>query len=363
MTKPSPPAPALYAPERAVAEQLALQAGEVLLHYRRKGFDVEHKTSADDPVTVADREASELIVAGLRSAFPGDGMLSEELLDTSERLGRERVWIIDPIDGTKEYVDGTADYCVSIGLSVNGLAVLGVVLAPENSELFVGVVGQGVWKNGLPAGFSSRTAQNSVIAVSDTEHSRELHSYALPNMKPSGSIALKMARIAAGEADATFTMSPRSEWDIAAGMALIAAAGGDTTRRNAQPIVLNSARPHIGRGIVAGRPDTVQWLNAELLRLKVPEQIHGVMPSDDVWALAPAEAQAGMRAGANLHIRQAAGELKAWALVRASSEVVGDVQMQAVLERLEGEDVHKLVLHKDMVRIYGPLAKPGPPGS
>lgn len=339
--------------ERTVAEALARQAGEVLLRYRRQGFEVELKTSQDDPVTVADREASELIVAGLRAAFPGDGVLSEELLDTAERLGRERVWIIDPIDGTKEYVDGTPDYCVSIGLSVRGQAVLGVVLAPENNELFTGVVGQGVWKNGVPTGFSHRPPQQGVIAVSDTEYTRELHRYPLPSMKPSGSIALKMARIAAGEADATFTMSPRSEWDIAAGMALIAAAGGDTTRRNGQPIMLNSERPAIERGIIAGRPDAATWLSTELRRLELPEQVHGVTPADDVWALAPADAREGAQAGLNLHLRQAVGldgaALLAWALVRPTAG-------QAVLERLDGQEPHRGVLLRDMIRIYGPLS-------
>ena len=108
--------------ERAVAEDLAREAADILLHYRRNGFEVELKTSADDPVTVADREASELIVAGLRKAFPDDGILSEEMLDSADRLGRERVWIIDPIDGTSEYVKGSPDYCVSIGLSEIGRA-------------------------------------------------------------------------------------------------------------------------------------------------------------------------------------------------------------------------------------------------
>ncbi|WP_189087498.1 3'(2'),5'-bisphosphate nucleotidase CysQ [Deinococcus ruber] len=346
-TNVTPSGAAEYAHERETAELLARQAGAVLLHYRRTGFDVDHKTSADDPVTVADREASELIVAGLRAAFPDDGLLSEEMLDSPDRLGRSRVWIIDPIDGTKEYVDGTPDYCVSIGLAVNGEAVLGVVLAPEKDELFTGIVGQGVWKNGQPAGFSDREPHSSVLAVSDTEYSRELHTYALPTMKPSGSIALKMARIAAGEADATFTMSPRSEWDIAAGMALIAAAGGVTTRRNGQPIVLNQERPSIERGVLAGRPDVLAWLVPELLRLNMPEQIHGVQPSDDVWTLAPQEAQAGAHAGANLHLRQAGGKLVAWALVQP-----GDVPL---MERLEGDEAHRSVLHKDLIRIYGQL--------
>ncbi len=342
-----------YARERAVAEDLARQAAQILLHYRRHGFDVEHKTSQDDPVTVADREASELIVAGLRAAFPDDGILSEELLDNADRLSRQRVWIIDPIDGTSEYVKGSPDYCVSIGLSVNGQPRVGVVLAPENDELFSGVVGQGVWKNGQPSGFSRRVPNESIIAVSDTEHARELHRYPLPSMMPSGSIALKMARISAGEADATFTMSPRSEWDVAAGMALIEAAGGMTTRRNGQPIVLNSPQPNIARGVLAGRPDVVEWLKGELLRLKVPEQIHGVTPDIDVWTLAPEEAQSGMQSGANLHLRQASGALVAWALVRANDDLSG-----GTLERLEGEEEHADTLHKDLIRIYGPLPRP-----
>jgi myo-inositol-1(or 4)-monophosphatase len=339
-----------YARELAVAETLARQAAEILLHHRRAGFTAEVKTSGDDLVTVADKEASELIVAGLREAFPGDGILSEELTDTSERLSHERVWIIDPIDGTSEYVKGSPDYCVSIGLSVRGAAVLGVVLAPEGDELFSGVVGEGVWKNGAPSGFSGRSPESSVIAVSDTEHARELHLYPLPSMTPSGSIALKMARISAGEADASFTMSPRSEWDIAAGMALIAAAGGVSTRRNGQAIALNSPSPSIGRGILAGRSDVVAWLRGELLRLHVPEQVHGVTPADDVWTVAPQEAQMGQQAGSNLHLRHAGGELLAWALVRPATGAE-----KAVLERLEGNDQHAGMLQKDMIRIYGPL--------
>ncbi|WP_407570882.1 3'(2'),5'-bisphosphate nucleotidase CysQ [Deinococcus altitudinis] len=341
-----------YAHERAVAEDLARQAAEILLHYRQEGFTAEIKTSGDDLVTVADKEASELIVAGLRSAFPGDGILSEELLDNAERLSHERVWIIDPIDGTSEYVKGSPDYCVSIGLSVNGQAVLGVVLAPESDELFCGVVGEGVWKNGKQSGFSQRPPAESVIAVSDTEHARELSRYPLPSMMPSGSIALKMARISAGEADATFTMSPRSEWDIAAGMALIEAAGGVSTRRNGTRIALNSEVTYTRRGILAGRSDVVEWLKAELLRLQVPEQVHQVTQDDDVWALAPQEAHEGQQTGAYLHLRHASGQLLAWALVQAGSEL-----KNAVLERLEGDEQHAGMLKKDMVRIYGPLSQ------
>ena len=171
-----------YAHERQTAERLAHRAGELLLNHRAAGLKVAYKTSKDDPVTVADTEASELIVAGLKTEFPEDGTLSEELADTAERLTRRRVWIIDPIDGTKEYIEGSPDFAVSIGLAVDGEAVLGVVNAPADEAIYSGVVGEGVTKNGEPVGFSNRSPEDALISVSDTEFKRELHQYSLGDM-------------------------------------------------------------------------------------------------------------------------------------------------------------------------------------
>ncbi len=334
-----------YAKERQIASTLARQAGELLLEHRAAGFSVEYKTSKDDPVTVADTEASELIVAGLRAAFPGDGILSEELTDTAERLSKRRVWIIDPIDGTAEYVDGTPDFAVSIGLAVDGEAVLGVVNAPARQALYSGVVGENLTKNGEPAGFSTRPPAEALIAVSDTEHRRELHRYPLPQMLPSGSIALKLALIAAGEADATFTMSPRSEWDIAAGMALVQAAGGQVTRRGGGHIALNSPEPAIRQGLIGGRPDVVAWLEDELFRLAVPEQQLGLTDTDEAWALLSPADQERLRGEAHLHIRHAAGQVVALVLLDDHRRV----------RRSEGDALHLGVLMRDLTRAYGPL--------
>jgi myo-inositol-1(or 4)-monophosphatase len=332
--------------ERALAEALALEAGALLLRHRAQGLAVEFKTSPDDPVTVADREASELIVAELQAAFPDDGILSEELTDTAERLGKQRVWIIDPIDGTKEYVEGSPDFCVSIGLSVNGEALLGVVCAPAHGDLYVGVVGEGVWRNGQPSGFSARPPEAALIGVSDTEYKRELHQYPLPHMQPSGSIALKLALIATGQADATFTMSPRSEWDIAAGMALISAAGGVTTRRGGGSIPLNAPQPSIRQGMVAGRRDVVQRLEAELWRLAVPEQQLGLSPSDDAWTLLSGADQGTLTGGPTLHIRHAAGRLTALILLEAGEHGLSVV-------RAEGDAADLKVLLRDVTRSAG----------
>lgn len=348
-------APSPLAHERHTAEALARQAGALLMHHRTVGFTAEEKTSDEDLVTVADKEASTLIVAGLRAAFPGDGLLSEEEDDTGERLSAERQWIIDPIDGTAEYVEGTADFCVSIGLVVGGEPVLGVVYAPVHDELFSGVPDQGdvlggVWKNGVPSGFSPRTGGEAILAVSDTEYERELKDYPLRHLKPSGSIALKLARIAAGEADATFTMSPRSDWDIAAGMALVAAAGGVVTRRDGSPILLGSAQPYLRRGLIGGRRDLLPLLAAQLRAVSLPEQVHAVTPEDaDVWALLPA----GLPTG-TVHLRHA---LTPQGDVLLALEVVQGEAGNATVVHQQGQTHHLHMLRRDMVRMYGRLAE------
>ena len=334
-----------YAHERQIAAMLAQQAGELLLNHRAAGFQVNYKTSKDDPVTLADTEASELIVAGLRAEFPEDGILSEELGDTAERLSKRRVWIIDPIDGTQEYVDGSPDFAVSIGLSDGGEPVLGVVNAPAHRALYSGAVGEGVTKNGELVGFSTRPPAEALISVSDTEYRRELHAYPLAQMFPSGSIALKLALIAAGEAEATFTMSPRSEWDIAAGMALIRAAGGHVTRRGGAQIILNSPDPSLRQGLIGGRPDVVAWLETELHRLAIPEQQLGLTETDAAWSLLSRAEQDRLRGQPHLHIRHAAGKVVALVLLDENRQVV----------RAEGDAAHLGVLTRDVTRAYGPL--------
>lgn len=285
-----------------MAEHLAQQAGELVRRLRRSGLTVEHKTGADDPVTEADRAASQLLMRELAAAFPEDGLLSEEETDSAARLGRERVWLIDPIDGTKEYATGSPDYCVSIGLAAAGEPVLGVIYAPETGELFSGAVGLGVFKNGQPV--TPRSEAPYIIATSVTEAERELGGLPLAGMRPSGSTALKLARIAAGEADATFTMSPRAEWDIAAGHALLRAQGSDLTRRSGQPVRYNQPRPYLEQGFIAGHPGALAWLRAELLRLDVPNAVLALEPGTH---------------GQRRHVRRAGERELAW-MVTAQDE-------------------------------------------
>ncbi|EYB67938.1 inositol monophosphatase [Deinococcus phoenicis] len=331
-----------------MAARLALEAGDLLRTHLARGLTVEHKTSADDPVTAADREASELILAGLKAVFPDDGLLSEEAVDDAGRLDAARVWIIDPIDGTKEFTTGSPDYAVSIGLAVGGEPVLGVVYAPATDELFAGVVGAGlsstgVTKNGAPAGFRDRA--DYVVSVSDTEFKRELYRHDLPGMVPSGSIALKLARIAAGEADVTFTMSPRSEWDIAAGHALVRAAGGDLRRRDGRAIRYNLRRPHIEQGLIGGRLEAVEWLEGELTARDLPTAHLGLTDADRAWATLPEADQTALAGHPGVFVRHAGGRVLALLVVAADGTV----------ERASGDAFHLERLTRDVTRALGTL--------
>ena len=123
--------------ELKVAVEAALKAGEEVSRLRREGVRYGRK-GGWELVSEADIRAAEILHSALTSAFPSDGWLSEEHHDTAERLGRERVWIVDPIDGTREYLQGIDEYAISIGLSIAGSPALGVVHNPATGELFAG---------------------------------------------------------------------------------------------------------------------------------------------------------------------------------------------------------------------------------
>src|SRR5207253_7879646 len=137
-----------YQREIEVATKLARVAGSVLLEHYYSPFLVEQKVNALDEleeVTAADREANELIVSRLREAFPDDGILAEESADTEHRLEKDRVWLIDPMDGTKNFIARDGDFAVQIGLAVKGESVAGVVYQPVRDVLYRAVRGGGAW--------------------------------------------------------------------------------------------------------------------------------------------------------------------------------------------------------------------------
>src|SRR5262250_2804378 len=136
-----------YAHELRIAVDLARAAGEMILNYYEGPLYIEQKQAlqALEPVTQADRAANDLIVRAIAQEFPDDGILAEESIDTDRRLTKQRVWMIDPLDGTNGFIDGNGDFAVQIGLAQDGTAVLGVVYQPLSELFFRAVNGGGTW--------------------------------------------------------------------------------------------------------------------------------------------------------------------------------------------------------------------------
>src|SRR5947209_12670132 len=134
--------------EMKVAVSLARDAGAILLAHYHSPFLVDQKINAlqeMEEVTAADREANDLIVRRLAAEFPNDGILAEESRDTERRLTKDRVWLIDPMDGTKNFIQRDGDFAVQIGLAVNGEAVAGVVYQPVRDVLYRAARNAGSW--------------------------------------------------------------------------------------------------------------------------------------------------------------------------------------------------------------------------
>ena len=164
--------------------------------------------------------------------------------------------MVDPLDGTREFVAGIPEFSVSIALVEQGLPVAGGILNPATGETFLGSVGSGVTYNGSPASASRRTRlEGALVLASRSEVARgewQRFQNAPFKIQAMGSVAYKLARVAAGLADVTFTLTPKHEWDVAAGAALLLSAGGFVESLEG-PLAWNQKRPKIS-GLIAGGP-------------------------------------------------------------------------------------------------------------
>lgn len=205
----------------------ALQAGAQLYRSRSMESVRVDKKSGGDPVTDAECEVNELLFKTL--VQPGEGWLSEESADSQERLSRSRVWLVDPLDGTKEYVSGIPEWCISIALLEEGRFVAAGVMNPATSEMFCGSREQGllISPDG-PNGNNVDDAEPLVLGSRSEVKRGEWERFRDRgfHMQPMGSVAYKLALVAAGRADATWTLVPKHEWDVAAGVALLQFSGG-----------------------------------------------------------------------------------------------------------------------------------------
>jgi myo-inositol-1(or 4)-monophosphatase len=239
------------------------EAGVAVAAMRHAGVEVTRKAN-NDMLTQADLLANEILRAKLLTAFPDDGWLSEESVDDVARLRCRRVWVVDPIDGTREYVEGLPEYAVSVALVVGGLVALACVFNPETNEMFSAQSGSGTFLNGKRVQCKQHCHDRLLLLASRTEYQRgEWGRFSDDEVKPVGSIAYKLALVAAGCADATFSLSPKSEWDIAAGVLLVAESGGVVMDKSRQPLVFNQSNVLVN-GIIASSSRCARRLMATI---------------------------------------------------------------------------------------------------
>jgi len=249
----SPPSPTNYAADLDLALRAVRAAGDAVLPAFRAGLEVRFK-GPEQPVTDADLEANRILHEVLLGGRPEYGWLSEETKDTPERLAKERLWVIDPIDGTNSFVEGYAEFAISVGLVDRGRAVVGVVLNPATDELYQAVAGGGAFLNGAQIRVS-RTDEASAartIAASRWEMSRgELDRFTAPwRVSPLGSTAYKLAKVADGSFDVFVSAGPKNEWDVAGAAVIVTEAGGRVTGPAGAELRYNQPDP-AWRGIVA----------------------------------------------------------------------------------------------------------------
>jgi len=254
-----------YQHEIEVATELARTAGAVLLRHYNSPFLVEQKINAlqeTEEVTAADREANELIVDRLRKEFPGDGILAEESTDTEHRLEKDRVWLIDPMDGTKNFIRRDGDFAVQIGLSVNGQSVVGTVYQPVREVLYRAVRGGGSWIEAKtePArrmSVSRRTNPNEMVLASSRSHrsprmERVVSTFHFKDEVRRGSVGVKIGLITEQQADLYLHLSPSTkQWDTCGPEIILQEAGGRLTDLFGQPLRYNGIRIDNRNGIVA----------------------------------------------------------------------------------------------------------------
>ncbi len=235
--------------ELAAAIAAARVAGAEVLRLRNEGVRYGRKEGWE-LVSEADILAAEMLHEALTKPFPDTGWLSEEHTDTDHRLDKERVWVVDPIDGTREYLQGIPEYSISIGLVINGAPALGVVYNPATERMSAATC--------LNA--RERSARKLQPITFEALVGRgEAHYNDVPPL-PSGatsrgigSVAYRLALLAEGEGDMVVTGTGRSEWDVAAGSALCLAAGLRVTGVLGEPLTFNQPEPYI-RGLLVAEP-------------------------------------------------------------------------------------------------------------
>ena len=244
----------------SIAKTAAIEAGGIILNYYKADYEIKDK-GYHNPVTTADNAADTRLKEILMVARPNYGWLSEETVDSPERLTKDRVWIVDPLDGTKEFIEGVPHFVVSVALVENGNPIVGVLYNPITAETFTAAKGEGAELNGEKIQCATKdNVGNMVILNSRSETRRGLwapYDGTFGELRAIGSVAYKLGLTAAGQADIFASLRPKNEWDICAGNCIINEAGGKLIDLKGNRVVFNREKTLIEPGLIAGDIDAV----------------------------------------------------------------------------------------------------------
>jgi 3'(2'), 5'-bisphosphate nucleotidase len=250
-----------FSREMHIARAVALEAAALVASFKGRALDVQHKAGGE-PVSQADLESSALVVGRLREAFPHDAILSEELPDDGARLRSSRVWMIDPIDGTSDFLRGEPGYVVMVGFCFEGRPAVGAVAQPSTGAVWLGETGVGAFKESpdgkrLPISVSSVAEPQAIRLVSSKSHrsayyQRFRDSLGITDELAVGSVGMKVSLIAEGSRDLyVYPGSQTKIWDSCAPEAILTAAGGKLTDSEGALLCYSEAHLQNPRGVVA----------------------------------------------------------------------------------------------------------------
>jgi myo-inositol-1(or 4)-monophosphatase len=257
-----------YHQELSTIRVALLLASERLQRIQCEGLAVQIKPDGS-PVTNADLEVNRIIKEALFAVYPDDGWLSEESQDNSIRLKKNRVWILDPIDGTKPFIKSLPQFAISLALIDHGQASIGIIFNPATREHYCAVRGQPATLNGCSIHVRQTPGRRMSFLVNtgpiDRSTMRTWRETANCRILM-GSIAYSLALVAAGQIDGVINIGTQNEWDIAAALLLVEAAGGVVMDRDLKPIQCNQPHPTVN-GIIAARPDAMPVIRQFLASL------------------------------------------------------------------------------------------------
>ena len=237
--------------------EAAKEAGKIASGFFKASPEIWDKPDGAGPVTEADLAVDNMLRESLRAARPDYGWLSEETEDDKARLTADKVFIIDPIDGTRAFIEGSKTWAHSLAIAAHGQVTNAVVYLPERDLMFTAEKGKGAYLNGdkITASHVTELAKATLLAAKPAFDPWHWQDGKVPDINRHfrSSLAYRMAAVAQGRFDAMLTLRPTWEWDIAAGALIVSEAGGRATDRRLAPLKFNNPGAQVDGVFAAGR--------------------------------------------------------------------------------------------------------------